>query len=144
MPSRAVTRSFFNGFSRDLSNGLHNFSSAVIKAKLVTALPTVATATNAVLTEVTGANYTAGGIDLSVSVGGVLPQTLIESAIDTLWAENPAGFTNAVAVVVHNETSGRMISFGDITVDAGTTPVSSAVQDVDVNWANGTEICKIG
>lgn len=142
MPTRAITVTAFDGFTADLMAGLHTFGTDDIRAMLVTAVPAASTATNAALTEVTGANYTAGGMALSATLGGVAPQSILQTAVDTLWSENASGFTDAAAVVVRNATSGRLIAFADIR--DGATVVDSTVQDVDVNWANGGDIVSVG
>jgi hypothetical protein len=134
----------FNGLADDLATAQHNVGTHVFKAMLITTIPGVGDATSNAYTEVTGTNYTAGGIDLEMTLGGTAPQAILQSAVDTLWSEDATGFTDAKAVVVRNTTTGKNVCFGDITADEGTTPVSSAAQDVDVNWANGTDVTTIG
>ena len=142
MPTRAINFTPLNGLTNDIVSELHNFAADTFSVRLVTEVVTAATATNATLTEVTGANYTAGGIVQTTSVTGTEPNLVLESSTTNLWSENASGFTNAASAVVYNDTSGRILTFADIR--DGVTPVSSAAKDVQVNFENGTDILSLG
>ena len=69
MPSIATTLTALSGFLADYHvSRLHNINSDQFAIRLVTEVVTAATATNATLTEVTGDNYVAGGLDLTTNV----------------------------------------------------------------------------
>lgn len=141
MPTRAITFTLLNGLANDIVSEVHNFGSDTFSVRLVTDVVTSATATNASLTEVTGNNYSAGGIAQATSVTGTAPNLVLESSTTNLWSEDAAGFTDAASAVVYNDTANRIVCFADIR--DGVTPVSSAAQDVQVNFENGTDILSL-
>lgn len=143
MPSRAITAVGYKGVPEDLWRGRHNVDTHTFKAMLVTAVPNPNDATNAAYTEVTGSNYTAGGIDIAATLDiSAAPLTILQSAVDLLWPEHASGFTNAAAVVITNVTSGRHIAYGDIR--DGAAPVDSTQGSADVNLGNGTDVYTTG
>lgn len=138
MPSRAITVIEFDKFSRDLSLAIHDIGTDVIAAQLITTIPVATAETNTAYTQVIGNGYTAGGIDLSAALtAGTPPQYIWETSVDTVWADTAGGFTDAVALLITNVTKGKHIAFADITVDAGTTPITNDGQPVDINWSGG-------
>ena len=143
MATRNITFALLNGFSLDAISGLHTLTTDALNIQLVTDVVTAATATNTALTEVTGANYTAGGIACSQTINTAGAVNTVQSAVDFLWTENASGFTGANSAVIRNQTSGRIIAFADIR-DGGTTAVDSTGQDVDINLANGTDLFTVG
>lgn len=146
MPTYNATMTLFNGYNEDKLKARHDVGTHTYRAMLLTAIPTATTATNATLTEVTGDNYTAGGVDISATLGVSGAQATIQSSVDLAqsWIESAGGFTDARAIAIRNATTGRLVCFGDITQDGGTTPVSSVDGPVDVNWNGGTNILREG
>lgn len=142
MATRAITFNLVNGFHVDLANKLHNLTTDTLSIRLTSTTIAVTTATNAALTEVTGTNYTAGGIVCSQTLSTVAAATTIESAIDFLWTEHATGFTDAYMAVIYNDTASRIIAISDIR--DGTTVVDSTGQDVDINLENGTDLFNLG
>lgn len=142
MATRAITFTLFNGFTNDLITELHNLSSDTLQIRLVTDVAAATDATNTAFTEVTGANYSAGGIACSQTVNVAGAVNTIQSAVDFLWSENASGFTNANSAIIYNSTSSRAIAFADIR--DGVTAVGSTNQDVDINLENGTDLFSLG
>lgn len=146
MPTYNASMTLFNGYNQDKLLGRHIVGTHSYRAMLLTTIPTANTATDAALTEVTGDNYTAGGVDISATLNVSGAQATVQSAVDLAqtWVQSAGGFTGARAVVIRNATTGRLVCFGDITQDGGTTPVSSVDGPVDVNWNGGTNIWREG
>ena len=142
MPTRSITFNVANGLAADLAAELHNFSSDALSIRLTTNAVPVTTATNSALSEVTGANYTSGGIACSQTLSSSGGSVTVQSSEDFLWSANGSGFTNAHSAVIYNDTSSRIIAVADIR--DGSTVVDSSSQDVDINLENGTDLFTIG
>lgn len=142
MATRAITFNVLDGFHLDLANGVHNLSTNALSIRLTSTTIAVTAATNTALTEVTGANYTAGGILASASANTVAGVTTYESAVDFKWLDNASGFSDAYMAVIYNDTTSRIIAVSDIR--DGATVVSSIGQDVDINLENGTDLFTLG
>lgn len=138
MAARAITFNLLEGFSVDLWNELHNLNSDVLSMRISSNAITLDSSTSATITEVTGNNYTAGGIlcDHSMDVSGNI--NIAQSIIDFLWDEDAAGFTDGYTAYIFNNTAGLVIARADIR--DGATLVSSAAQSVDINIENGTDL----
>lgn len=143
MATRNITFTLLNAVSSDLAAELHQLTSDALNILLVTDVLTAATASDFALTEVTGNNYTAGGIACAQTLDVSGNIVTVQSAVDFLWSEDASGFTNANFAVIRNQTSGRIIAIADIR-EGGTTAVSSAAQDVDINLENGSDLFTIG
>lgn len=142
MATRNITFTLFNGFTNDLITEQHNLSSDTLQIRLVTDVAAATDATNTAFTEVTGANYSAGGIACSQTVNVAGAVNTIQSAVDFLWSENASGFTGANSAIIYNSTSSRAIAFADLR--DGATAVDSTGQDVDINLENGTDLFTVG
>lgn len=126
----------FEEFRLYIGNGDHDLVSDSFKIALITTLPTAAAATPdlADFTEVTGTNYTAGGEASAVTyleVGGVATFDMA----DVAWTQNGAGPTNIVAALIYNTThagTNDAVAFIDMTVDAGSTPISLVDGDISL------------
>lgn len=144
--------SLFNEFSLELGSATHNLAAGgnTVRVALITALPTVTqtTPTLADFTEVTGAGYTAGGVDIGTN------QTLTvvsgstyryDSTTNPSWSQNGSGPTNIVAGLIYNDTDGsdKAIGFVDLTTDGGVTPVSLQAGNVSITW-NASGLFTIG
>lgn len=142
MATRSETFTVINGFHLDCANGVHNLATDVFSLRLTSTLVSLTDATNTALTEVTGANYTAGGILCSKTISTVAGLTTYQSAVDFKWLDNASGFSDAYMAVIYNDTTSRIMAISDIR--DGTTVVSSIGQDVDINMENGTDLFTIG
>jgi hypothetical protein len=118
----------FEEFRKYIGDGSHNLVSDSFKIALITTIPTASDATPdfADYIDVSGTGYTAGGESSAVTyteVGGVATF----NAADVSWTQNGAGPTNIKAALLYNTTHAighDAVAFIDMTVDAGTTPVS--------------------
>lgn len=132
----------FEEFSKDVLNYEHNFGSGVphvYKIALITTLPVATQLTPRLgdYTEVSGSNYTAGGITLTMvvaEVGGVATVSISNTSPTALWTNHASGPNNIKAGLLYNSTTTNKAAFGfvDFTEDAGTTAIS--LQDGDVEW----------
>lgn len=146
MPTRAEAYTLMNGYSEDLSKGRHNLETDALHMVLVTDVITAATATNFAFTQVTGNNYTAGGLACNQTLNlSALPIVDVESTTNFLWSEDAAGFNNAATALIYNTTSGRIIAFADIRDEGnGQALVDSTGQDVDINLENTNRLFSLG
>ena len=129
----------FNDFARQMGSTTDrsNFPGDQIMVALIkdTITPTVADLTptwsDYSAHEVTGANYTAGGKQITnrtwVESGGVA--TL--DGDDLVWVQNASGFTNARWAIVYNTTQAADIAIGFIDLGSNT---DSTVDDVEIVW----------
>lgn len=136
MAQRAITFNKMNGFLADAFNAkLHDLDTDVFSMRIVTDVVAVSDATNLAFTEVTGNNYTAGGIVMATNVDiGANGELTLESTTDLKWLEDAAGWPDGNSAIVVNDTSGRIVSVADIR--DGASAVSSVAQDVDINLPN--------
>lgn len=142
MAERAITYALLNDFSIDFGNAEINLGTDTFSMRLVTDIVTVATLTNASLTQVTGTNYTAGGIVLSTSVSGTAPIQTLESSTTISWVADATGFTGAVSAVLYSDTAGKAIAFSDIR-KAGLA-IDSTSDPVTISLENDSDLFTIG
>jgi len=129
----------FNDFARQMGDPVDrsNFPADQIMVALInsTLTPTVGDVTptwsDYSTYEVTGANYSAGGKQITsrtwTEVGGV--GTL--DGDDLVWVQSGSGFTTARWAIVYNTTQSADIAIGFI--DLGSI-VDSTVDDVEIIW----------
>lgn len=129
----------FNDFSRQMGDATDrtNFPVDDIRVALVddTITPTVADLTptwsDYSANEVSGANYTAGGKEITnrtwTEVAGV--STLWGD--DLVWVQSGSGFDNARWAIVYNTDNGADIAIGFIDLGSIT---DSTVDDVEIIW----------
>ena len=139
----ANTQAMCTSFKVDLLNGLHAFSSAyrtvdVFKAALYTAASSLGAATTSyttATTEVSGSNYTAGGVTVTNATAPT------SSGTTAYWTPSASfTYTNVTlatafdAVLVYNSTAtGKnavsVHTFGSQTVTAGTFVLTMPTND---------------
>lgn len=144
MATRAISFVKVDDLTDDLIEGRHEFSADVFSIRLSPTVLAASIASNAAITQVTGTNYTAGGILLAATVSGTKPVRTLQSAVDLKWLEDATGFADAATAYIYNDTKGRVLAISDIR-DAGNgnAVVDSTGQDVDINLENGTDILTI-
>jgi len=142
----ANTQAFCSQCKVDLMNGLHAFGASVIRAAttkdaykaalyLVSATRNAADTIYSVTGEVSGTNYTAGGVAVTTGTGPALDST-------TAWFQPSASivYTNVTlatafdAVLIYNDTSATKLAvsvhtFGSQTVTAGDFTLTMPVGD---------------
>lgn len=138
MAIRAITFTEMDNFHLDLGAELHNLDTDVISVRLTSTAILVTDATNSALTEVTGTNYTAGGILASMTTNTTAGQSIYQSAVLFKWVADLTGFSDAYMAVIYNDTASRIIAIADIR--DGTTVVDSSTEAVTVNMANATDL----
>ena len=144
----ANTQAMCTSFKKEILNGIHALGTSVVRAGttpdsfkaalyLVTATidatATVYTATG----EVSGANYSSGGVDLTGSPDWIAPNTTGTTAFTTPTAS--IVFTNVTlatafdAVMIYNSTQGNKAvsvhTFGSQTITAGTFTLTMPTND---------------
>ena len=134
------TLTVFNEAKKNLS-GLVDLSADSFKMMLVTTLPSVSTATpdTADFTEVSGGtSYTATGEAVTVTWLEAAGTVTCNSVTVPSWVKDVAGPTNIVAAIFYSTTVGAglgdAIAFVDMTVDAGSTPISLQTGDISITF----------
>mgnify|MGYP000962472875 CR=1 FL=1 len=135
MPQGTLT--VFEEFKKTIGDGTHDMDTNAFKLALITTIPTEADASPSLdnYTEVTGSNYTAGGLALTTTwteSAGI--SDFIHTGGTLVWLQHATGPTNIKAGVIYNTTSAvtnAAVCFIDFTSD-GVTPVSLA--DGDITW----------
>ena len=130
------TLTVFEEFRKFIGDGSHDLDSDTFKVALITTIPTASEATPdfADYTEVSGTNYTAGGETAAATyteVGGVATWDIA----DVGWTQSGSGPTDIKAALIYNTThsgSNDAVAFIDMTVDAGTTPISLVDGDINI------------
>jgi hypothetical protein len=85
----AVTYQKFNVFTKDLVNGVHNFSSHSFKLLLSNTAPVATNAVKGDLTEITAANgYAAGGVAMPVTVSTSSGTAKVTGTSETITASS--------------------------------------------------------
>ena len=78
---------------------------------------------NDVTNEVTGTNYTAGGVTLASKTLAVSANVLTFDAADVTWSQNAGGFANARIAVLYKDTgtpsTSPLVAFYDLGSDKG-------------------------
>lgn len=144
----ANTQAMCTSFKKEILNAIHALGTTVIraattpdsfKAALFLASATINAATTAYNStgEVSGTNYTAGGVDLTGSPDWIAPATTGTTAFST--PTNSIVFTNVTlstafdAVLIYNSTQGdkavSVHTFGSQTVTAGTFTLTMPTND---------------
>ena len=95
----------FNQFIADVYNGVHNFSTDVVKAYLTNTLPVAGNSVKADIAEIAAGNgYTAGGVTISVTsstqTGGTYSLVTGDATITATGAIGPFRY-----VVFYNDTA---------------------------------------
>ncbi len=144
----ANTQAMATSFKVELLNGIHAFGTSVVrgattpdsfKAALYLASATVNAATTAYSStgEVTGTNYTAGGVDLTGSPDWIAPTSTGTTAFSTPTASfvytTVTLSTSFDAVLIYNSTQGNKAvsvhTFGAQTITAGTFTLTMPAND---------------
>lgn len=144
----ANTQAICTSFKTELLNGIHALGTSVVrggttpdsfKAALYLASATINAGTTVYTTtgEVSGTNYTAGGVDLTGSPDWIAPGSSGTTAFST--PTNSIVFTNVTlstafdAVLIYNSTQGdkavSVHTFGSQTVTAGNFTLTMPTND---------------
>jgi len=127
----AKTFQFTTGTGLDFDTG------ATLKIMLVTASYTPNRATHDFkddlgATEVTGINYTAGGIAVSTKVWSVTANVGKLTGDTVTWSQHAAGFSNARYAVMYDDTgtpsTSRLAMYTDLGSDRGNVSSDLALQ----------------
>lgn len=114
---------WFDTFPEQLGDKLHDLENDVFKFALVnsTTTPTHTTAdprwgaggtTNFSSNEVSGSGYTAGGIDVAMSITRAAAVTTINGGTNPTWTQNGSGPTDIRWGILYNETSAAKYAIG--------------------------------
>jgi len=129
----------FEEFRLNIGDGSHNMGSDTFSMILITTLPTLAAGTpdRADFTEVTaGGGYSTGGITLTgVTWNEVSGVATFDSSLLIAWTAAAGSPTNIVAGLLVNDThsgTNDAVGFIDMTVDAGSTPISLVAGNVSI------------
>jgi len=144
----ANTQAMATSFKVELLNGIHAFGTSVVrgattadsfKAALYLASASIGAGTTAYTTtgEVSGTNYTAGGVDLTGSPDWVTPSSTGTTAFST--PTNSIVYTDVTlatafdCVLIYNSTQGNKAvsshTFGSQTITAGTLTLTMPTND---------------
>ncbi len=144
----ANTQAMCTSFKVELLNGIHALGTSVVRAgttpdSFKAALYLVSATTNASNTaytatgEVSGTNYSAGGVDLTGSPDWIAPASTSTTAYTTPTANivytNVTLATAFDAVMIYNSTQGNKAvsvhTFGSQTITAGTLTLTMPTND---------------
>ena len=144
----ANTQAMCTSFKVELLNGHHAFGTSVVRAAttadsfkaalyLATATINASTTAYTVTGEVSGTNYTAGGVDLTGATDWIAPTSSGTTAFSTPTANivytNVTLSTAFDAVLIYNSTQGNKAvsvhTFGSQTVTAGTFTLTMPTND---------------
>jgi len=142
------TQALVTSFKKEILNGIHALGTSVVRGGttpdsfkaalyLVSATINASTTVYTVTGEVSGTNYTAGGVDLTGSPDWIAPDTSGTTAFSTPTAN--IVFTNVTlstafdAVLIYNSTQGdkavSVHTFGSQTITAGNFTLTMPVND---------------
>jgi hypothetical protein len=127
----------FNDFARQMGDKEHDFPADGIFVALIkdTITPTVADLTPTWSDysphEVTGANYSANGKEITGRTWVETAGVAVLDGNDLVWTQNASGFNNARWAIVYNTTNAADIAIGFI--DLGSN-VDSTIDDVEIIW----------
>ena len=121
---------YFNDFADDLGKKVHQLDTDTIKTALVTnvTVPSVTTAapswgaggsTNFATNEVSGTNYTAGGIDIAATFSTTGAVGTLDGATNPAWTQNGAGPTDIRWGIIYNDTATNKDCIGFIDMGGG-------------------------
>lgn len=136
----------FQEFKKSIGDGTHDLDTNVFWMALITTIPTVSDASPALgdYTEVSGTNYSAGGIQLTTTwteAGGV--SDFKHTAGTITWTQHASGPNNIKAGLIYDATSAvtdAAIAFVDFTSD-GSTAIS--LVDGDITWTPEASLNRI-
>lgn len=126
----------FEEFAKTIGDGTFDMDSDTFSLKLITALPTAATATPTLsdFTEVsTGGGYTTGGIALTTTYTEAAGVATFDSSTNPSWTAAAGSPTNIVAGLIVNG-SDDALGYVDMTTDSGSTAISLVAGDITVTW----------
>jgi hypothetical protein len=131
----------FEEFRKNIGDGSHDMDNDTFSVILITTLPVLGQASpdRVDYTEVTaGGGYSTGGIALTgvtwTEAAGV---ATFDSSLAPTWTAAAGSPTNIVAALIVNDThagTNDAIAFIDMTVDAGTTPISLVAGNVSITF----------
>ena len=131
----------FNEAKQNISGLIDLSTTTDFSCMLITTLPTAAATTpdSADFTQVSGTNYTAGGIALTTSwveSGGTIT---FGSSVNPAWTQAAGAPVNIVAALIYSETAvgEDALAYIDMTVDAGATPISLVDGDITITFTGG-------
>lgn len=140
----ANVQSLATSWKVEIMNGLHAFGTSVVragtgadtfKAALYLATATMGAATTAYTAtgEVTGTNYTAGGVTFTWIAPASTGTTAFSTPSATITYTNVTLSTAFDAVLLYNSTQGNravaVLTFGSQTVTAGTLSLTAPTND---------------
>jgi len=126
----------FEEFAKTIGDGTFDMDSDTFSLKLITALPTAATATPTLsdFTEVSaGGGYTTGGIALTTTYTEAAGVATFDSSTNPSWTAAAGSPTNIVAGLIVNG-SDDALGYVDMTTDSGSTAISLVAGDITVTW----------
>lgn len=141
MPTKSVTPAKLNALTNDLLNARINFETGSFSIRLTATVLTAATLSNASITEVTGTNYTAGGIPLTTTIEGTAPTQILRSSTAMQWTKGAGAVTDAAFAYIYESTSGRIVGIADIR--DGANPLDTTNDDLIITFDNGTDILQL-
>lgn len=136
----------FDEVKKTMADTGHNLTADSFSVMLITTLPGVADATpdSTDYIEVTaGGGYAAGGVAITTTWLEANGTATMASSTSPAWSAAAGSPTNIVAALVYNTThagTADAIGFIDMTVDAGTTPISLVAGDISIAWDAGTDL----
>lgn len=130
----------FEEFRKTIGDGSHDLDNDTFAIMLVnnTLVPTAAQATpdSADFTEVSGTNYSAGGIVVTatwIEVGGTATFATTSNA---QWIQSATAPSDIYYAIIYNQSHAGTtdaVGFIDMTPDGGTSPISLISGDITVN-----------
>lgn len=126
----------FEEFAKTIGDGTFDMDSDTFSLKLITTLPTAATATPTLsdFTEVSaGGGYTTGGIALTTTYTEAAGVATFDSSTNPSWTAAAGSPTNIVAGLIVNG-SDDALGYVDMTTDSGSTAISLVAGDITVTW----------
>jgi len=135
----------FHEFSESIGDGRLDLDTDNFFCALVDTIPAVTDpiptwgaggSTDLSLLEVSGTNYTPGGEALTEVWSQTTGTATFDSTANPSWTQNGAGPADVRAAVIYSDTAANKdaIGFIDMTVDAGTTPLSLIDADIDITF----------
>ena len=136
---------FFDDFVDDLGTKIHDLDADTIKMALVTnvVVPSVTTSapswgaggsTNLSTNEVSGTNYTAGGIDIAATFSTSAAVGTFDGATNPAWTQHASGPTDIRWGIIYNDTATNKdcIAFVDM---GGGSDISLADGNISFTFA---------
>ena len=129
----------FDLFKLDLCDGAHDFENDSFKVGLISeGTPAASTADldfdgSASFTEVSGTNYTAGGIAVDLSTANSSGTITVDAAeANITWTQHASGQSNIKTAILYNDThaNDHAVCAWDLTQDGGTTAIDLGDGDI--------------